>query len=98
MFTQNGKKGGGKTGILTAQNSQKFKEKFALCITNLTCDDDNSDKKSIFLLEFLTVWGSQNSCFAPPFFPFWVNPPPTNVADGLLYQSANRPIPTATVP
>ena len=26
-------------------------------------------KRSIFFLEFLTVWGSQNSCFAPTPFP-----------------------------
>ena len=74
MFTQNGKKGGCKTGILTAQNSQKLKEKIALSMANVNLDNVNNDKKAIFFLEFLTVWDCQNSPFPPPLFcPFWVS-------------------------
>ena len=57
MFTQNGKKGGCKTGILTAQNSQKLKEKIALSMANVNLDNVNNDKKVNFFLGIFDCLG-----------------------------------------
>ena len=69
-------KGGGKTGILTAQNSKKFQQKNCIVHGKFNSwQNVNSDKKTIFFLGIFDCLGQSKFPFPPFFFPFWVNPP-----------------------